>query len=59
MFEPGRVYRRDEVHRQWNGSTQLQREGGILTPREVPLVIVITTTDFVRAFERTREAQIA
>lgn len=42
MFEPGRVYRRDEMHRGWNGNTQLQREGGILTPREVPFVIVIT-----------------
>jgi 5-methylcytosine-specific restriction protein A len=42
VFEPGRVYRRDLLHREWSGQTQLQPQGGILTPREVPLVIVVT-----------------
>lgn len=42
MFEPGRVYRRDELHSAWGGSTQLQQQGGILTPREVPIIVVVT-----------------
>lgn len=42
MFEPGRVYRRDELHLEWGGTIALQQQGGILTPREVPLVIVVT-----------------
>ncbi len=42
MFEPGRVYRRDELHHEWGGTTQLQHQGGILTPREVPLIVVVT-----------------
>lgn len=42
MFEPGRVYPRSELHHEWNGGTKLQPQGGILTPREVPLVIVVT-----------------
>jgi 5-methylcytosine-specific restriction enzyme A len=42
MFERGRVYRRDEVHQAWNGTTQLQRQGGILTPQEAPVVVVVT-----------------
>lgn len=42
MFEPGRVYPRDQLHHQWNGQTRLQPQGGILTPREVPLIIVVT-----------------
>ena len=42
MFEPGRVYRRDALHHEWGGTTQLQQQGGILTPREVPIVVVVT-----------------
>lgn len=42
MFERGRVYQRDEVHQAWSGTTQLQRQGGILTPLEAPIVVVVT-----------------
>jgi 5-methylcytosine-specific restriction protein A len=42
VFEPGRVYPRGELHREWAGTTEVQRQGGILTPREVPLIIVVT-----------------
>jgi 5-methylcytosine-specific restriction enzyme A len=42
MFEPGRVYRRSELHHEWSGTVELQRQGGILTPTEAPLVIVVT-----------------
>ena len=38
----GRVYPRAELHREWNGETELQRQGGILTPCEVPLIVVVT-----------------
>lgn len=42
MFEPGRVYPRAELHREWDGTTEVQRQGGILTPREAPLIVVVT-----------------
>src|SRR3712207_3956949 len=42
MFERGRVYKRNELHQEWEGETEVQRQGGILTPREQPLVILIT-----------------
>jgi 5-methylcytosine-specific restriction protein A len=42
MFEQGRLYRRDELHHEWGGSTRLQRQGGILTPAEVPLILLVT-----------------
>src|SRR5829696_7352885 len=42
MFERGRAYRRDELHEAWDGETRVQRQGGILTPREHPIVILIT-----------------
>ncbi len=42
MFEKGRLYRRDEIHQEWGGSAQLQAQGGILTPRDVPLIIIVT-----------------
>jgi 5-methylcytosine-specific restriction protein A len=42
VFEPGRLYPRNQLHREWDGDTALQPQGGILTPREVPLVIVVT-----------------
>jgi 5-methylcytosine-specific restriction protein A len=42
VFERGRVYRRDEVHNAWGGTTKLQPQGGILTPVEAPVVIVVT-----------------
>lgn len=42
MFEPGRVYRRDELHLAWNGTIPLQAQGGILIPREASLVVVVT-----------------
>jgi 5-methylcytosine-specific restriction protein A len=42
VFERGRVYRRNEIHHAWAGATEVQRQGGILTPVEAPLVIVVT-----------------
>lgn len=42
MFEHGRVYRRNELHQAWDGTTEVQRQGGILTPVEGPIVIVVT-----------------
>jgi 5-methylcytosine-specific restriction enzyme A len=42
MFEPGRIYVRADVRRAWDGTTSLQRQGGILTPAEAPLIVVIT-----------------
>jgi 5-methylcytosine-specific restriction protein A len=42
MFEKGRVYRRAGLHHNWGGATQLQRQGGILTPRGEPFILVIT-----------------
>lgn len=42
MFEKGRLYRRNELHHEWGGQTRLQQQGGILTPTEVPLIIVVT-----------------
>lgn len=42
MFEQGRVYRRDTLHHEWGGATRLQQQGGILTPREVPIVVIVT-----------------
>lgn len=42
MFERGRVYKRDSLHHEWGGATRLQPQGGILTPREVPLIVVVT-----------------
>lgn len=42
MFEKGRLYRRNELHLEWDGSTRVQAQGGILTPTEVPLIIVVT-----------------
>jgi hypothetical protein len=45
MFEPGRIYARADLHHEWGGTTEVQRQGEILTPREVPLVIVATGGD--------------
>lgn len=42
MFEPGRIYRRADVHHEWGGETELQRQGGILTPAEVAIIVVVT-----------------
>jgi 5-methylcytosine-specific restriction enzyme A len=42
MFEAGRLYARADLHHEWGGTTEAQRQGGILTPREVPLIIVVT-----------------
>lgn len=42
MFEHGRVYRRAELHRAWGGTTRVQPQGGILTPVEAPVVVVVT-----------------
>jgi 5-methylcytosine-specific restriction protein A len=42
MFELGRVYRRDDLHHAWGGNVRVQTQGGILTPREAPLVLAIT-----------------
>jgi 5-methylcytosine-specific restriction enzyme A len=42
VFESGRVYPRAELHHEWNGNTRLQPQGGILTPREVPLIVIVT-----------------
>ena len=41
-FESGRVYPRAELQFEWGATTELQRQGGILTPREVPLIVVVT-----------------
>src|SRR5918998_1556659 len=41
-FEHGRLYRRDELHKAWAGETRVQAQGGILTPREHPVVILVT-----------------
>jgi len=42
VFEPGACLSPAELHHEWNGGTELQRQGGILTPREVPLIVVVT-----------------
>lgn len=42
MFEKGRIYRHGAIHEEWGGETRLQPQGGILTPREVPLIVVVT-----------------
>jgi 5-methylcytosine-specific restriction protein A len=42
VFEPGRIYTRADLHHEWGGTTELQRQGGILTPREVPLIVAVT-----------------
>jgi 5-methylcytosine-specific restriction protein A len=42
LFEKGRLYRRDELHLEWGGQTRVQAQGGILTPTEVPVIIVVT-----------------
>lgn len=42
MFETGRVYKRAQLHDEWNGTTQVQAQGGILTPKQCPIIIVIT-----------------
>ncbi len=42
MFDTSRSYRRANLHEAWGGSTQVQRQGGILTPSEVPLVLIVT-----------------
>jgi hypothetical protein len=41
VFEPGRIYVRADVHREWGGTTELQRQGGI-PPAEAPLIVVVT-----------------
>jgi 5-methylcytosine-specific restriction protein A len=42
MFEKGRVYRRNQLHREWDGERELQRQGGILTPRGQPFIVLVT-----------------
>jgi 5-methylcytosine-specific restriction protein A len=42
VFERGRLYRRAELHEAWGGDTRVQAQGGILTPREEPVVLLIT-----------------
>lgn len=42
MFEPGRLYQRNEVHLVFGGSTRLQARGGILTPRDQPLIVLVS-----------------
>lgn len=42
MFESGRVYKRDQLHEVWGGDRRLQRQGGILTPRNQPFILLIT-----------------
>lgn len=42
MFEPGRIYVRNRIHEAWGGTTEVQRQGGILTPVEYPAVLVVT-----------------
>jgi 5-methylcytosine-specific restriction protein A len=38
MFEQGRIYRRRDLHERFGG----QRQGGISTPKEHPLVFLVT-----------------
>lgn len=42
MFERGARYRRSELHELWGGARPVQRQGGILTPREAPLVLIVS-----------------
>lgn len=42
MFEHGRIYQRQTLHREWNGTTRLQTQGGILTPRGEKFIVLIT-----------------
>lgn len=42
MFERGRTYRRNQIHLAYDGTRQLQQQGGILTPQNQPFLIVIT-----------------
>lgn len=45
MFEPGRTYKRATLHEVWEGATRVQAQGGILTPKAVPLVILVTGSE--------------
>ena len=38
MFEVGQRYRRRDLHARWGG----QRQGGISTPRDHPLILLVT-----------------
>lgn len=38
MFELGKVYRRKDLHEEFGG----QEQGGIVTPRSQPLILLIT-----------------
>jgi 5-methylcytosine-specific restriction enzyme A len=42
VFEPGRVYKRDQLHKEWGGNRRLQQQGGILTPRKQPFIVLVT-----------------
>jgi 5-methylcytosine-specific restriction enzyme A len=42
VFEPGRVYKRNQLHKEWQGERQLQQQGGILTPRDQPFIVLVT-----------------
>lgn len=45
MFERGRIYKRAKLHEVWDGSTRVQAQGGILTPKAIPCVIVVTGSE--------------
>jgi 5-methylcytosine-specific restriction protein A len=42
MFERGHVYRRRELHLAYGSDVRVQAQGGILTPRAQPFILVIT-----------------
>lgn len=43
-FSIGQTYVRSSLHREWNGDTRVQQQGGILTPKAFPGVLAITGT---------------
>jgi 5-methylcytosine-specific restriction protein A len=42
VFEQGRPYKRDQLHREWSGDRRLQQQGGILTPRNQPFIVLVS-----------------
>ena len=42
MFERGRLYKRGELHLAYGSATRVQQQGGILTPRGQPFLLIIT-----------------
>jgi 5-methylcytosine-specific restriction enzyme A len=42
VFEPGRVYKRNQLHKEWRGDRRLQQQGGVLTPRGQRFIVLVT-----------------